>query len=257
MPLGVHGHLQRHLKANWGEKNKTIQTTASFIFAFFLSLWINSRQQHLPQLLSSGFPLGESHIGCSQTSGKLQEQQQRVLFHSMVSGTKHTATDSHLTSTLRQRQSTIITYTVASWHDEGCLLPPSPVKADCKYLIETWIYASEFVLWSSNLPKWVLTRSGILLPCQVTQLKTSFDIKLFTNNPSFLFAGLAPEQGKEHLKKFYTRTSEQGKDSVWESKAGLYFMEYQCWSKTLWSLSSTARELPCTEQTADALTNYY
>lgn len=51
-----------------------------------------------------------------------------------------------------------------------------------------------------------------------TELKFSFDIKLFTINPSLLFARLAPEQGNEHLKNAKPEH---------QSKAGTQRMEIQ------------------------------
>lgn len=131
------------------------------------------------------------------------------------------------------------------------------VKAECKYLTEAWIYALEYVLWSSSLLNWVLTRSGILFTCQ----ELSSGLLLTTNCLlliyHFYFPGWLLSRATSTSKMLNQNIRAKQALSIWKSKAELYFMEYQCRSKTLWSCTSTARELPWTQQTADALTNYY
>lgn len=133
----------------------------------------------------------------------------------------------------------------------------SPVKADCKQLTEAWIYALKYVLWSSNLLNWVLIRSGILFTCQEPSSRLLLTLNHLLLIHHFYFLGWLLGKGRSSSKALNQNIRAKQALSIWESKAGLYFMEYRCWSKTLWSLTSTARELPWTKQTADALTNYY
>lgn len=133
----------------------------------------------------------------------------------------------------------------------------SPVKADCRYLTEAWSYALEYVLWRSDLLNWVLTKSGILFTRQEPSSRLLLTLHCLPLMHHFYLPGWLLSRRMSTSKTLNQNIRAKQALNIWESKAGLYFMEYRCWNKTLWSLSSTARELPWTQQTADALTNYY